>query len=38
VRQELERRMGEPPPGIAGLSRADQRALRDLLRRALALQ
>lgn len=37
VRQELEHLLGEPPPGIAGLSRADQRALRDILRRALAL-
>jgi len=38
VREELERMMGEPPPSIAGLSRADQRALRDILRRALALE
>jgi DNA-binding MarR family transcriptional regulator len=38
VREELERRMGEPPPGIAALPRADQRVLRDVLRRALALQ
>jgi hypothetical protein len=28
--------MLKPPPEIAGLSRADQRALRDLLRRAVA--
>ena len=38
VREELERRMGEPPPGIAALPRAEQRALRNILRRALALQ
>jgi len=38
VREELERRMGEPPAAIADLARADQRALRDVLRRALALQ
>jgi DNA-binding MarR family transcriptional regulator len=38
LREELERLMGEPPPSIAGLSRGDQRALRDILRRALALE
>jgi MarR family transcriptional regulator, organic hydroperoxide resistance regulator len=36
VRETARRRMLKPPPEIAGLSRADQRALRDLLRRAVA--
>jgi DNA-binding MarR family transcriptional regulator len=35
LREETWRRMSEPPPEIASLSRADQRALRDVLRRAL---
>jgi MarR family transcriptional regulator, organic hydroperoxide resistance regulator len=30
--------MSEPPPPIAALSAADQRALRDILRRAVAIQ
>ena len=32
--EELSRRLGEPPPQLAALSAADQRALRDVLRRA----
>ena len=36
VREAARRLMLEPPPEIAGLSRADQRALRDLLRKAVA--
>jgi MarR family transcriptional regulator, organic hydroperoxide resistance regulator len=36
VRREIERRITEPPQAIADLSRADQVALRDILRRALA--
>jgi DNA-binding MarR family transcriptional regulator len=35
VRDELNRRMAEPPEVIESLSAADQRALRDILRRAL---
>jgi MarR family transcriptional regulator, organic hydroperoxide resistance regulator len=35
LREEAIQRMLEPPPEIAGLSRADQRALRDVLRRAV---
>jgi MarR family transcriptional regulator, organic hydroperoxide resistance regulator len=35
VRGHIMSRMAVPPPEIAGLSRADQRALRDLLRKAL---
>jgi MarR family transcriptional regulator, organic hydroperoxide resistance regulator len=35
VREALMTRMSEPPPALAGLSAADQRALRDILRRAL---
>jgi MarR family transcriptional regulator, organic hydroperoxide resistance regulator len=35
VRDEIDRRLAEPPPEIAALSTADQRALRDILRRAL---
>jgi MarR family transcriptional regulator, organic hydroperoxide resistance regulator len=38
VRRELDSRLGNPPPGLAALSAADQRALRDLLRRALERQ
>jgi DNA-binding MarR family transcriptional regulator len=34
VRVELMRRLNEPPAFIAALSREDQRALRDILRRA----
>ena len=37
LREEISGRLAEPPPPIAGLSREDQRALRDVLRRALAL-
>ena len=36
VRELLVERMSEPPPGIAQLSAEDQRALRDLLRKAVA--
>jgi MarR family transcriptional regulator, organic hydroperoxide resistance regulator len=36
LREEAIQRMLEPPPEIARLSRADQRALRDALRRAVA--
>jgi DNA-binding MarR family transcriptional regulator len=36
VRDELRARFAEPPAGIARLSASDQRALRDILRRALA--
>ncbi|HEX8075888.1 MAG TPA: MarR family transcriptional regulator [Thermoleophilaceae bacterium] len=32
--REIGRRMSQPPPGLAALSAADQRALRDILRRA----
>ncbi len=35
VREQLARRLSEPPEAISALSAADQRALRDLLRRAL---
>jgi DNA-binding MarR family transcriptional regulator len=35
VRDELDRRMAEPPGAIAKLSAADHRALRDILKRAL---
>jgi DNA-binding MarR family transcriptional regulator len=35
LREELNRRMAEPPPQIEHLSAADQKALRDILRRAL---
>jgi MarR family transcriptional regulator, organic hydroperoxide resistance regulator len=38
VRRELDARLGNPPPGLAALSPAEQRALRDLLRRALERQ
>jgi DNA-binding MarR family transcriptional regulator len=33
--REIEARIGVPPPGLAALSAADQRALRDLIQRAL---
>ena len=36
VRERLVERMSEPPPAIAALSAADQRQLRDLLRKAQA--
>ncbi len=36
VKQGVEARMAEPPPPIEALSRADQLALRDILRRAAA--
>lgn len=32
--REIGRRMSQPPPGVAALPAADQRALRDILRRA----
>ena len=35
MRGELVTRMSEPPPPLAALPVADQRALRDVLRRAL---
>jgi DNA-binding MarR family transcriptional regulator len=35
MRQQITKRMAEPPPAIASLSEKDQRALRDILRRAL---
>jgi MarR family transcriptional regulator, organic hydroperoxide resistance regulator len=35
VRDELDRRMAEPPEAIAKLSAADHRTLRDILKRAL---
>ena len=35
VRQRVGARMAEPPPPVADLPRADQRALRDALRKAL---
>ena len=35
VRNELAQRLSEPPESVTSLSTADQRALRDLLRRAL---
>jgi DNA-binding MarR family transcriptional regulator len=35
VRDELDRRMAVPPEAIANLSERDQKALRDILRRAL---
>jgi hypothetical protein len=31
--REIGARLGQPPPSIASLSAADQRALRDILRR-----
>jgi MarR family transcriptional regulator, organic hydroperoxide resistance regulator len=38
VREILAARMSEPPPQLAALSAADQRALLDILRRALELE
>lgn len=35
MRREITKRMAEPPPQIAALSEADQRQLRDILRRAI---
>jgi MarR family transcriptional regulator, organic hydroperoxide resistance regulator len=35
LRERLLARISEPPPAIAALSAADQRSLRDILRRAL---
>ena len=35
VREEMARRIAEPPEPITQLSVADQKALRDILRRAL---
>jgi MarR family transcriptional regulator, organic hydroperoxide resistance regulator len=35
MRGEITKRMAEPPPAIAALSEEDQRALRDILERAL---
>jgi DNA-binding MarR family transcriptional regulator len=35
LRVEITKRMAEPPPAIASLSEKDQRALRDILKRAL---
>jgi DNA-binding MarR family transcriptional regulator len=35
LRERLLARISEPPPAIASLSAADQRSLRDILRRAL---
>ena len=38
VRAAVLERLMEPPEEIAALSRADQRALRDILRRALSAE
>jgi DNA-binding MarR family transcriptional regulator len=35
MRSEITKRMADPPPPIAALSEKDQRALRDLLKKAL---
>ena len=35
LRGEVERRMGVPPPPLAGLSEEDAATLRDILRRSL---
>jgi DNA-binding MarR family transcriptional regulator len=35
MREQITQRMAEPPPAIASLSQKDQRALRDILQRAL---
>jgi MarR family transcriptional regulator, organic hydroperoxide resistance regulator len=37
LREQINARLAEPPPPIAGLSRDDQNALRDVLRRAVEL-
>jgi DNA-binding MarR family transcriptional regulator len=36
MRKEITKRMAQPPPPIASLSEKDQRALRDILERAVA--
>jgi DNA-binding MarR family transcriptional regulator len=36
VREEIRRRLAQPPDALTALSRAEQRTLRDLLRKALA--
>jgi DNA-binding MarR family transcriptional regulator len=36
VRDEIRARLAEPPPSLERLSRAEQKTLRDLLRKALA--
>jgi DNA-binding MarR family transcriptional regulator len=36
MRKEITKRMAQPPPPIASLSEKDQRALRDILQRAMA--
>jgi DNA-binding MarR family transcriptional regulator len=38
LRVEITKRLAEPPPAIADLSSEDQRALRDILRRAIDTQ
>jgi DNA-binding MarR family transcriptional regulator len=38
LREELNRRLAEPPEPIAKLSASDQRALRDILTRALEVE
>jgi DNA-binding MarR family transcriptional regulator len=38
VRVEITKRLADPPPAIAALSNADQKALRDILRRAIERQ
>ncbi len=35
MREQIAKRMAEPPPAIAALSKKDQRALRDILKRGL---
>jgi MarR family transcriptional regulator, organic hydroperoxide resistance regulator len=35
VREEITKRLAEPPPAIAALSRDDQRTLRDIIRRGI---
>jgi DNA-binding MarR family transcriptional regulator len=36
VREEIQARLSEPPPAIKGLPRADQRLLREILKRVAA--
>jgi DNA-binding MarR family transcriptional regulator len=38
VRERISAQLGTPPPGVTALSAADQRALRDVLRRAVERQ
>jgi DNA-binding MarR family transcriptional regulator len=38
VRKEITKRLAVPPPQIAALSEADQKSLRDILRRAIETQ